>query len=72
MTAFTEPEERIELRKQVEAGQGGVKALAQPRAHLLFHQLGAGEHPQPQPQRLRVLAVGARFHVHATGPFEWI
>jgi hypothetical protein len=54
----------LQLRHQVEAGQGGVEALAQLAAHLLFHQLGAGEQPQPQAQRVVVVAVRARFHVH--------
>ena len=49
---------------QVEARQGGVEALAQLRAHLLLHHLGAGEQAQPQAQGFGVFAVGARFDVH--------
>ena len=55
----------LELRHQVEARQRGRELLAQPIAHLLLDQLGAGQQAQPQAQRLGVLAVGAGFHVHS-------
>ena len=58
----------FELGHQVKARQGGVKLLPQVAAHLGFDQLGAGQHTQPQAQRLGVFgrsgSVQAGFFVH--------
>ena len=50
--------ERSSCDKQVKPRQSGVKLDAQLGADVLFNQLRAGQHAQPQAQLLRVLAVG--------------
>ncbi|MNJ77829.1 hypothetical protein D3C77_754240 [compost metagenome] len=55
----------LQLRHQVEAGQGGVELIAQAAADFAFDEVGAGEHAQPQPQRVVVVGRGAGFEIRS-------
>ncbi len=55
----------LELRQQVEARQRGAELLAQPGAHPLLDQLGAGEEAQPDAQRAVVVLAGDEFTIDA-------
>ena len=57
------PGRALQLGHQVEARQGGVEVVAQPAADLAFDQVAAGQHAQPQAQRVVVVGRGAGFQV---------